>query len=66
MELSTRYLGLPLGNPLIASASPLSQTVDGVRRLADAGVAAVVLYSLFEEQLHLEAQQGRHSRLPLL
>jgi len=58
MELSTRYLGLPLGNPLIASASPMSQTVDGVRRLADAGVAAVVLYSLFEEQLHLEAQQN--------
>ena len=58
MELSTRYLGLPLGNPLIASASPLSQTVDGVRRLADAGVAAVVLYSLFEEQLHREAQQN--------
>jgi dihydroorotate dehydrogenase (fumarate) len=58
MELSTRYLGLPLGNPLIASASPLSQTVDGVCRLADAGVAAVVLYSLFEEQLRLEAQQN--------
>jgi dihydroorotate dehydrogenase (fumarate) len=58
MELSTRYLGLPLGNPLIASASPLSQTVDGVRRLADAGVAAVVLYSLFEEQLQREAQQN--------
>lgn len=58
MELTTRYLGLPLGNPLVASASPLSQTVDGVRRLADAGVAAVVLYSLFEEQLHLEAQQN--------
>ena len=57
MELMTRYLGLPLDNPLIASASPLSQTVDGVRRLADAGVAAVVLYSLFEEQLHREAQQ---------
>ena len=58
MELTTRYLGLSLGNPLIASASPLSQTVDGVRRLADAGVAAVVLYSLFEEQLHREAQQN--------
>lgn len=58
MELSTRYLGLPLGNPLIASASPLSQTVDGVRRLADADVAAVVLYSLFEEQVHREAQQN--------
>ena len=38
MDLSTRYMGLPLRNPLVASASPLSQTVDGVRRLADAGV----------------------------
>ena len=44
-----------LRNPLVASASPLSQTVDGVRRLADAGVGAVVLYSLFEEQLRREA-----------
>ncbi|MFZ0225661.1 MAG: dihydroorotate dehydrogenase-like protein, partial [Mycobacterium sp.] len=50
MELSTRYLGLTLRNPLVAAASPLSQTVDGIRRLADAGVCAVVLYSLFEEQ----------------
>ena len=58
MELSTRYLGLALRNPLVAAASPLSQTVDGVRRLADAGVGAVVLYSLFEEQLHREAEQN--------
>jgi dihydroorotate dehydrogenase (fumarate) len=55
MELSTAYMGLVLRNPLVASASPLSQTVDGVRRLADAGVGAVVLYSLFEEQLRSEA-----------
>jgi dihydroorotate dehydrogenase (fumarate) len=55
MELATEYLGLALRNPLVASASPLSQTVDGVRRLADAGVGAVVLYSLFEEQLRREA-----------
>ena len=55
MDLSTEYLGLPLRNPLVASASPLSQTVDGVRRLADAGVGAVVLYSLFEEQVREEA-----------
>lgn len=54
VDLSTRYLGLELRNPLVASAGPLSQTVDGVRRLADAGVAAVVLYSLFEEQLRHE------------
>jgi dihydroorotate dehydrogenase (fumarate) len=55
MDLSSRYLGLELRNPLVASASPLSNTVDGVRRLADAGVGAVVLYSLFEEQLRREA-----------
>jgi len=48
-------MGLPLANPLVASASPLSQTVDGIRRLAAAGVGAVVLYSLFEEQLQREA-----------
>jgi dihydroorotate dehydrogenase (fumarate) len=54
-DLATDYLGLELRNPLVASASPLSQTVDGIRRLADAGVGAVVLYSLFEEQLRREA-----------
>jgi len=55
MELSTTYMGLALRNPLVASASPLSHTVDGVRRLADAGVGAVVLHSLFEEQLREES-----------
>jgi dihydroorotate dehydrogenase (fumarate) len=55
MQLATDYMGLALRNPLVASASPLSKTVDGVRRLADAGVGAVVLYSLFEEQLRREA-----------
>src|SRR5579859_4126156 len=58
MDLSTSYLGLALRNPLVASASPLSSSVDGVRRLADAGVGAVVLYSLFEEQLRREAEQN--------
>jgi dihydroorotate dehydrogenase (fumarate) len=58
MDLSTGYMGLRLRNPLVASASPLSQTVDGVRRLADAGVGAVVLYSLFEEQLRREAAEN--------
>ncbi len=61
MELSTRYLGMTLRNPLVASPSPMSQTVDGVRRLADGGVGAVVLYSLFEEQLLRQAE--RDSRL---
>jgi dihydroorotate dehydrogenase (fumarate) len=43
MELATDYMGLRLRNPLVASASPLSHTVDGVRRLAEAGVGAIVL-----------------------
>jgi dihydroorotate dehydrogenase (fumarate) len=55
VNLKTRYLGLDLKNPLVAAASPLSQTVDGIRALADAGVGAVVLYSLFEEELRREA-----------
>jgi dihydroorotate dehydrogenase (fumarate) len=58
MDLSTRYLGLQLRNPLVASASPLSRTVDGIRRLADAGAGAVVLYSLFEEQVREEAAEN--------
>jgi dihydroorotate dehydrogenase (fumarate) len=57
MDLTTDYMGLALRNPLVASASPLSQTVAGVQRLADAGVAAVVLPSLFEEQLRREADR---------
>ena len=58
MDLSTGYMGLALRNPLVASASPLSHTVDGVRRLADAGVGAVVLHSLFEEELAEEAARN--------
>ncbi|MGE5054933.1 MAG: dihydroorotate dehydrogenase-like protein [Acidobacteriota bacterium] len=54
MDLSTSYLGLNLATPLVASASPLSRDLDGVRRLEDAGASAVVLYSLFEEQLRQE------------
>ena len=54
MDLSTSYLGLALRNPLVASASPLSQSVDRVRAIADAGVGAVVMYSLFEEDVHRE------------
>jgi dihydroorotate dehydrogenase (fumarate) len=68
MDLATDYLGLRLRNPLVASSSPLSQTVEGIRRLADAGIGAVVLYSQFEEQLggdepiadsHRSAGEGR-------
>ena len=54
VDLSTSYLGLALRNPVVASASPLSQGVDRVRALADAGVGAVVMYSLFEEEVHRE------------
>jgi dihydroorotate dehydrogenase (fumarate) len=57
-DLRTRYLGLELANPLIASASPLSNTLAGVRQLAEAGVGAIVLYSLFEEQVRREAEQN--------
>jgi dihydroorotate dehydrogenase (fumarate) len=63
MDLSTAYLGLNLRNPLVASASPLSGTVDDVRRLATAGVGAVVLYSLFEEQLRREAAHNEQMAL---
>ena len=54
-DLSTTYLGLALKNPLVASASPLSKKLDTVRRLEDAGVSAVVMYSLFEEQITHES-----------
>ncbi|MGA8540176.1 MAG: dihydroorotate dehydrogenase-like protein [Terriglobales bacterium] len=55
MDLSTKYLGMQLRTPLVASASPLSHEISGIRGLEDAGASAVVLYSLFEEQLHKEA-----------
>jgi dihydroorotate dehydrogenase (fumarate) len=51
MDLTTTYLGLKLRTPLVVSASPLSETLDGIRRMEDAGASAVVLSSLFEEQL---------------
>ena len=54
IDLSTHYLGLHLKNPLVPSASPLSRTLDQARRLEDAGAAALVMYSLFEEELHAE------------
>jgi dihydroorotate dehydrogenase (fumarate) len=55
MDLSTNYMGLALRNPLVASPSPLSYTLDGIKRLADGGVGAIVMFSLFEEQLREEA-----------
>jgi dihydroorotate dehydrogenase (fumarate) len=56
-DLSTTYLGLKLKNPLVASASPLSKKVETVRKLEEAGAAAVVVYSLFEEQIVHESRQ---------
>lgn len=55
LDLTTRYLGMQLRTPLVASASPLSHEIDNIRRLEDAGASAVVLYSLFEEQLRQES-----------
>jgi dihydroorotate dehydrogenase (fumarate) len=60
IDLSTNYLGLKLRTPLVASASPLSQELDGIRHLEDAGASAVVLYSLFEEQLRQESFELEH------
>ncbi len=56
MDLTTRYLGLNLRTPLVPSASPLSEEVDGIKRMEDAGAAAVVLHSLFEEQVRTEQE----------
>jgi dihydroorotate dehydrogenase (fumarate) len=57
IDLSTTYLGLKLKNPLVASASPLSENLDKIRQMEDAGMAAVVMHSLFEEQITLESQE---------
>jgi dihydroorotate dehydrogenase (fumarate) len=57
-DLSSTYMGLALRNPLVASPSPMSYSLDGVRRMADGGVGAIVLYSLFEEQLREEAARA--------
>ena len=59
-DLTTSYLGLALKNPLVASASPLSKKADRARRLEDAGIAAIVMYSLFEEQIVHESLSLDH------
>jgi dihydroorotate dehydrogenase (fumarate) len=56
IDLTTKYLGLKLDNPIVASASPLCDSVENIRRLEDHGIAAVVLPSLFEEQLNLDSE----------
>src|SRR6516165_12725865 len=58
IDLSTSYLGLPLSNPFMTGASPLADRLDTARRLEDAGCAAIVLHSLFEEQI-TQAESGR-------
>jgi len=60
VDLTTSYLGLKLKNPLVASASPISKKLSGVKRLEDAGVSAVVMYSLFEEQIEYESRALDH------
>jgi dihydroorotate dehydrogenase (fumarate) len=60
MNLTTTYLGRKLKNPLVASASPLSRNLDNIRRLEDAGAAAVVLFSLFEEEILHESRELDH------
>ncbi len=54
IDLGTRYLGLELKHPIVASSSPLTSDLDGIRRLADAGAAAIVLASIYEEQIVAE------------
>lgn len=60
MDLSTNYLGFELEHPIVASASPLSEELDGIKRMEDAGAAAVVMFSLFEEQIRQESAAMEH------
>ncbi|MCA9969883.1 MAG: dihydroorotate dehydrogenase-like protein [Anaerolineales bacterium] len=64
-DLATRYLGLTLKNPLVVSASPLSEKIDTIKELAAAGASAIVLYSLFEEQIEIQGM-GLAQRSPSL
>jgi dihydroorotate dehydrogenase (fumarate) len=59
-DLTTSYLGLELKNPLVASASPLSRKIDRAKKLEEAGIAAIVMYSLFEEQIIHESLELDH------
>jgi len=60
MDLTTTYMGLTLRSPLVPSASPLSENIDNIQRMEDAGAAAVVMHSLCEEQLRLERYELHH------
>jgi dihydroorotate dehydrogenase (fumarate) len=57
IDLTTTYLGLKLRNPLVASASPLTESMDNIKALDEAGAGAIVMHSLFEEQITLESQE---------
>jgi dihydroorotate dehydrogenase (fumarate) len=59
-DLTTSYLGLELKNPLVASASPLSRKIDRAKKLEEAGISAIVMYSLFEEQIIHESLELDH------
>ncbi|MFT3891467.1 MAG: hypothetical protein QM730_07540 [Anaerolineales bacterium] len=59
-DLSTTYLGLKLRNPIVASASPLSKKLDRVKKLDEAGIGAIVMFSLFEEQIIQESLELDH------
>jgi len=59
-NLSSRYLGFGLKNPLVVSSSPLTEDLDNIRQMEDAGAAAIVLHSLFEEQILMEQTQFKH------
>jgi dihydroorotate dehydrogenase (fumarate) len=60
IDLTTKWLGLELKNPLVHSASPLSNSLDSMKQLEDAGVSAIVMYSLFEEQIQHESREIDH------
>ena len=60
MDLSTTYLGMTLRTPLVVSASPISERIENIKRAEEAGASAVVLYSLFEEQLHKGSREIRY------
>ena len=60
LDLTTKYMGLELRSPLVVSANPLSQKVDNICAMEDAGAGAVVLFSLFEEQIRQETEKIEH------
>lgn len=60
LDLTTHYMGLTLKNPIVPSASPLSRSLNGIKAMEDAGAAAITMYSLFEEQIDLEALAQHH------